>query len=452
MGTSRSPLLSVVLLTVVAALSHAQRGPETPLRDLESSAKEFVQLLVQEKYDSATENFDSTMMRVMPPAKLEEVWKGILISVGPFKAQRRTRTEKVAKYDIVYVTCDFEKLALDVKVVFDSERKVSGLFFTRAQVAADYSPPAYAKPDLFREREVTFGADPWTLPATLALPAGTGPFPGVVLVHGSGPNDRDETVGANKPFKDLALGLATRGIAVLRYGKRTYAHRAKMSQLKDTLTVKEEVIDDVFAAVRLMKRHPAIDADRIFMVGHSLGGYIAPRIANRDRQVSSIAGYVMLAGNTRTTQELLWEQTNYIMTLDGSLSDSDKQQLEKLKTQLERIGDPELSNDTPSAELLGVPASYWLNLRGYNPAAVAAKLNQPMLILQGERDYQVTMKDYQGWKDALSTRENVVLKSYPKLNHLFIEGEGKSTPSEYQVAGHVAKEVVDDIAEWIKGR
>jgi fermentation-respiration switch protein FrsA (DUF1100 family) len=136
--------------------------------------------------------------------------------------------------------------------------------------------------------------------------------------------------------------------------------------------------------------------------------------------------------------------------LDGSLSDSDKQQLEKLKTQIERIRDPELSKDTPPAELLGVPASYWLNLRGYNPAAVAAKLNQPMLILQGERDYQVTMKDYQGWKDALSTRENVILKSYVKLNHLFIEGEGKSTPAEYQVAGHVAQEVVDDIAEWIQ--
>jgi len=452
MKTSRSPVLFAVVLTVTAASSHAQRSSETPPPDLESSAKAFVQLLVQEKYDSATENFDSTMTRVMPPEKLEEVWKGILKSVGPFKAQHRTRTEKVAKYDIVYVTCDFEKLALDVKVVFDSERRVSGLFFTRAQVAADYSPPPYARPDLFREREVTFGADPWTLPATLAVPAGTGPFPGVVLVHGSGPNDRDETVGSNKPFKDLALGLATRGIAVLRYDKRTLAHRAKMSQLKDTLTVKEEVIDDVFAAVRLLKRHPAIDAERIFVVGHSLGGYLAPRIAHRDRHVSSIAGYVVLAGNTRTTQELLWDQTNYIMMLDGSLSDSDQQQLEKLKTQIERIGDSELSNDTSPAELLGVPASYWLNLRSYNPAAVAAKLNQPMLILQGERDYQVTLKDYEGWKDSLSSRKNVALKTYPKLNHLFIEGEGSSTPAEYQDAGHVAREVVDDIAAWIKRR
>jgi dienelactone hydrolase len=450
MNLPRFPLLFLLLLLAVAREAHAQRAPATAA-DLEIVAKQFVELLVQEEYNRATVDFDKTMKRVMPSAKVEEVWKEILNKVGPFRSQQRTRTEKVAKYDIVYVTCEFEKLALDVKVVFDSERKISGLFFQRAQATSKYTSAPYANLGSLREREIAVGTDPWALPGILTLPTGNGPFPGVVLVHGSGPNDRDETVGANKPFKDLALGLATRGIAVLRYDKRTYAHRAKMAQATDSLTVKEEVIDDVFTAVRLLKQHPAIDAKRIFVVGHSLGGYLAPRMAHRDRDALSIAGYVIMAGNTRGIDELLWDQTNYVLTLDGSLSDDDKQKLEEIKKQIDRIREPDLSKHTSSGtRVLGASAAYWLNLRDYDPAAVAATLTQPMLILQGERDYQVTMKDFEGWKRLLSSRDNVVFKSYPRANHLFVEGEGKSTPAEYQTPGHVAQQVVEDIAAWIK--
>ncbi|HID74695.1 MAG TPA: alpha/beta fold hydrolase [Planctomycetaceae bacterium] len=447
----RPLLLSIMFILVAAARGTAQGPPEVPDTHLEASAKEFVQLLSKGQYERAAKNFDDVMTRVMPPAKLEEVWKKIAEAVGPFQSQRRSRMEKVAKYDVVYVTCDFEKLAVDIKVVFDSKGKITGLFFQRAQLATDYSPPSYAELDSFRESELTIGTAPWTLPATLTLPKDRGPFPCVVLVHGSGPRDRDETVGANKPFKDLAWGLATRGIAVLRYDKRTYAHRAAMAQSARSLTVKEEVIDDVFTAVGAMKQHPAIDPDRIFVLGHSLAGYLAPRMALRDRDGSLIAGYVILAGNTRPTEELLWDQTNYISRLDGSVSEAEAKQLEGLKKRIERVRDPGLSKDVPPGELLGAPASYWLDLQGYRPAALAAELSQPMLILQGERDYQVTMKDFEGWARALSSRDNVVLKSYPKSNHLFIEGEGLSTPAEYQVAGHVAQEVIDDIASWIKG-
>ena len=111
-----------------------------------------------------------------------------------------------------------------------------------------------------------------------------------------------------------------------------------------------------------------------------------------------------------------------------------------------------LSEDTPKSELpFGVPARYWLDLRGYDPAMSAKELSKPMLILQGERDYQVTMEDFAGWKKALGSRKDVTFISYPKLNHLFMEGVGKSTPAEYSVPGNVANVVVDDIVKWIKG-
>lgn len=131
----------------------------------------------------------------------------------------------------------------------------------------------------------------------------------------------------------------------------------------------------------------------------------------------------------------------------------DKDELEKIKKQVLRVKDSKLTSDTPSSELpLGASAVYWLALRDYHSTEVAIRFHKPMLVLQGERDYQVTMVDFEGWKKALGDRKDVKLKSYPKLNHLFMEGEGKAKPAEYETAGHVAQEVVDDIAKWIKGK
>ena len=139
-----------------------------------------------------------------------------------------------------------------------------------------------------------------------------------------------------------------------------------------------------------------------------------------------------MAGATRPLEELIIEQVEYIASLSGPLSDKEKAKLEKIRTQAARVKDPKLSPETPSAELpLGASAAYWLSFRGPSPAELAAKLKQPMLILQGERDYQVTMADFAIWKQQLAGHTNATLKSYPRLNHLFMEGEGKSKPEEY---------------------
>jgi fermentation-respiration switch protein FrsA (DUF1100 family) len=107
--------------------------------------------------------------------------------------------------------------------------------------------------------------------------------------------------------------------------------------------------------------------------------------------------------------------------------------------------------DASSATLLlQAPPGYWLDLREHDPVAAAKTLKQPLLILQGGRDYQVTEADFEGWKNRLGSRPTVTLKLYPNLNHLFIAGEGKSTPAEYERPGHVAETVVSDIAEWIR--
>ena len=160
------------------------------------------------------------------------------------------------------------------------------------------------------------------------MPEGKGPFPVVILVHGSGPSDRNEQIGPNLPFMDLASQLAEQGIAVLRYDKRTYLYGAQMSELEH-LTVQEETIDDVVAAVEFLKTRNTILNDQIYIAGHSLGGYLIPRIA---QQTPDVAGYILLAAPARPIEDLVLEQTQYILSLEKEL---DKASKEKLLAQTE---------------------------------------------------------------------------------------------------------------------
>ncbi len=158
----------------------------------------------------------------------------------------------------------------------------------------------------------------------------------------------------------------------------------------------------------------------------------------------------MMAGNVRALEDMILEQLIYILSENG-LSDYEKEEIEKTKEQILLAKSASLALDTPSNQLpLNIPAKYWLDLRNYDPVKTAKKLKIPMLILQGERDYQVTMADYNLWYKSLSHKKNVSLKSYPELNHLFMEGTGKSTPGEYLEPKNISNYVIQDIANWIK--
>jgi pimeloyl-ACP methyl ester carboxylesterase len=263
----------------------------------------------------------------------------------------------------------------------------------------------------------------------------------VVLVHGSGPHDADETIGPNKPFRDLALGLAARGIASVRYEKRTHAHPAAFAPERK-YTVDEESVDDALAAAQLAAAAPAVDAHRVWILGHSLGGFLAPRIAARAPGV--VAGIVILAGSTRPLEELVMEQMRY---LEGEGSPGVAAADAVAKT----IRDPALG-EGQVVDMLGakLPGSYFLDLRRYDPGRTAAGLRVPILVLQGERDYQVRRADYDGWTKALAGHANARFRLFPSLNHLFEAGEGPSRPAEYLRPGlHVDAEVIAEIAGFI---
>ncbi len=394
------------------------------------------------------EKFDATMKEALPLDKLQQARESLDQRLGAFQKQLGIRAEKYQQFDVIYVTWQFAAMTIDFKLIINPSGQIAGMFFVPAQSGVAYVAPAYVKPNSYQEREITIGSDEWALPGTLTTPAGSGPFPAVVLIHGSGPNDRDETIGPNKPFRDLAWGLASKGIAVLRYEKRTKYHAARYTpEIIAKLTVKEETIDDALAAVALLRQTPGIDPAGIFVLGHSLGGMLLPRMAAADPKIS---GLIIMAGPTRPLEDLALDQFRYISALDSTISSQEKIFLDTLSVQVARLKDPNLSPSTPASALpLGMPVNYWFDLRDYKPAETARKLKQPTLILQGGRDYQVTRVDLDGWKSTLAAHSNVQFKLYPDLNHLFITGAGKSTPAEYGVAGHVAEQVIIDIAAWI---
>lgn len=426
------------------------RAQEPKPANYEAMARVIIAELVERQFEKVAAQYDERLASALPVDKLEAVWDSILAQLGAFRSITAAEQEERFGHHIVYVTCAFAKDNSILVLAFDAQAKLGGFSVAPVSSRIPWSAPDYANPELFEERAVTVHSGSWELPGTLTLPRGAGPIPAVVLVHGSGPNDQDETVGGTKMFKDLAWGLASRGVAVLRYTKRTRKYGARSGEDLNAFTVKEETIDDARSAVAMLAAMAEVNSRYIYVIGHSLGGYLGPRIAAGDAQV---AGLILMAGNTRPLEDLVVEQVRYLARLKGEVTPETQKQFDAAEASAKEFRNPDLKPGM-TVDLLGskLPASYVLDLRGYHPAETAAALKIPMYILQGGRDYQVRPADFEGWRKALGQKPNVMFKLYLELNHLFVSGSGMSTPAEYSKPGHASEQVVSDIAEWITGR
>jgi uncharacterized protein len=403
------------------------------------------------RFAEISELFAPNLRALVSAEALRAAWEAELARRGPVVTIGRPASEPAhAGIVVVRVPVSCERGELTLVVHVSEAGELTGLQLAPASAAAPvaaWEPPDYADPGTFDEQDVTLGAGRLAVPGTLSLPHGPGPRPAVVLLAGSGPLDRDETLGRNKPFKDLAWGLASRGVAVLRFDKVTYAHPRELSEAR-AVTVVEEYVPDALAAVDLLRRRPTLDAERIFVLGHSLGGTVAPRVAAVE---PSVAGLVILAGGTQPLHWAAVRQVRYLASLEPATAAASEPVIEAMSEQARLVDSPDLSPSTaPNRLPFGVPASYWLDLRGYRPVEVAAALDRPMLILQGGRDYQATVADdLAGWQAGLAHRPDVTIRVYPPDNHMFFRGIGPSAPAEYEPAQHVDPAVVADIARWV---
>jgi uncharacterized protein len=393
-------------------------------------------------------HFSRSFMQAVPPKKLAAAFAplaavaplrsvGVLARRGDFELQAEVRARAGAAFRAT------------IAVSAAAPHLIEALLFQ------PLASPVASFPSV-RQSSVGVGSPP--LKGTLTLPAGRGPFPAVVLVSGSGSNDQDETFGPNKPFLDIAVGLAAQGIATLRYDKRTLDYPKSIAP--KTFTPTQEYVPDAVAAIHLLEHKPAVDPHRIFVLGHSQGGTFAPLIAKRAPRV---AGVILLAAATEPLGAAVVRQLRYLAKLpgnDGSVAKADLPAAEKFAAEVDSPAP--LAKDSPGTILLGGPAicptaaagcrpAYFLNELRYNEVATARSIPQPLLLLQGDRDYQVTVaNDLDVWLRGLAKRKGVTVVQLTRANHLFIDGAGLPTPLEYAKPGHVDPKVSSTITSWVK--
>lgn len=430
-------LVVVFLICCSAASSFAQE------QEYISLAKKFFKLLDAKKYSECSLLFDSTLLKVLNDSTLRTSWEPLLKNYGKLIKQDSELFESSKQYPSVFLGCVFEKATYDMKVVFNPDKKIVGFFMLPPRTKAHYKLPSYAQPENFILREVTVTTDTFKLPATLMLPKNVKHPPLVVFVHGSGPEDRDETIQPNKPFLDIAVGLAAHGIASLRYDKRTFVYGMKSMPDVNKMTPKEEVTDDALSAIRLARSLSEIDTANIIVLGHSLGGQFAPKIAELDKH---LAGIIMMAAPARKFEDVVLDQLEFLLPQQMAREKA-IQQIKQASEQVERIKKHQYSDTTSASQLLGLPPAYWEYLSHDDQIKTTASLTIPVLILQGEKDFQAGPKDFEIWKEALVKNNNVSFMLFPGLYHLFMPGQGTFT--DYQTASNVSENVINVISGWI---
>ena len=267
----------------------------------------------------------------------------------------------------------------------------------------------------------------------------------VVFVHGSGPSDMDATIGINKPFKDIAIGLASHGIASIRYVKRTALYASEFQN--KAYTLKEEVTEDALAAINYANGLEEINKSAIYLFGHSLGGALAPRIAN---STQNLKGLIFAAAPARSFATIAIEQNNYLLETSKDTSAITKKDFEENIKELQKAGNLKVGSLAPDSVVLGLPVSYWTDINNLDQINLAKKLKNKIYIIQGGNDFQVTETDLNLWKSALKKKKNVTFKLYPMLNHLFSFVNEKGTSLQYAQVGNVDEVLVNDLANWIK--
>jgi esterase/lipase len=410
-------------------------------------SEDFFKLLSEEKYTEAYGFFDADFQSKVSEDNVKQIWIKLAEKLGKLENIQVTSSKTQGAHFVVTLEGKFTNDSQDFLLAFDKAEKMVGFFLQPSRKAAAYLPPAYADTTLYKEKEIYVKTAKHSLVGILTVPKKAATYPIVVLVHGSGPQDMDETFGPNKPFKDLASGLASKGIASIRYVKRTMLYTREFT---GTFTVKEEVMDDALAAIALARTIPAANKKQIYLLGHSLGGMMAPKAAVL---APDLKGVILLAAPARKLTDLIVEQTKYMFELEKDTTKAGRLQLDSVVKELNRSRITKLGTLKPDSSLFGLPAAYWVDLNLYNQVATAKKLvSQRIFVAQGANDSQVSIADYNLWKTALGAKKTATLKLYPELNHMMITQKDKSDLKQYSVPANVSPVVINDIAAWIKSK
>ena len=454
-------LLSLIIVTGCTRNTAQELDPaDIDWAHYNALAESFVMAFMSGDYDAAADMFDRDMTRLMGASGLQKFRPDIIARAGSFVSIYDIDNFTAEGYIICNVTMLHEDSASVLRVVFSVDDQVAGLFIIDYPELPD-TDEASSEPvqrNGFTDYPITIGeGTDFPLRGIFSIPDGSAvPVPAVVLVHGSGPSNMDGVPAAlanfpNKPFRDIADHLAANGIAVIRYNKRTLTHGIRFPK---GATVWEETIEDAIFAADILRADPRIDENNIFIIGHSLGGMLAPRI---HAEGGDFAGLILLAGSPRSLLDIIRDQN--IDYVNANMEGEEKEvALASLTEEMWNAMVVEPIMNMPADEAKTTPSGfgasvyYEQDLLNHPAIDYINNITQPFLILQGSADFQVTVeRDFAKFQEIFAHRSNATLKVYEGLNHLFMVST-TGTIDEYEIPGNVDRRVLEDIVEWIKAQ
>lgn len=392
-------------------------------------ARELCTQVFEGNYSELTKLFSEEMANVISEDALRQTMAQIGGMAGEFKEIGATELQEDEEYVYTSTLACYENMNFNVLITFKKgSTEVEGFAIMPAQddISAQDT-------DTYSETGIKIGE--YGLDGMLTMPKGVEAPPVVVLIQGTGSTDMNENAGICKPFYDIAHDLADQGIASVRYNKR-FCQFPEMGE-EEGITIDDEVLGDADAAIKYAQSLvDSGEASKVYVLGHSLGGMLAPIIAERNSEVD---GIISLAGTPRKLEVVLIEQlTAQLDQSEGQM----KEYIEKFIEQMETYRDTGelVPNDNPTNLQAMFGVEYWNSLGAFEPAETADKLDIPMLFLQGDQDVQVYPdRDFTAWKETLEDNANCEFIMYEGLGHLFIDD-----------TYHIDNRVTDDIARFIK--
>jgi dienelactone hydrolase len=432
-------LIALILFAFINK-SNALTYAETALK-----SRAVIDLFVAKQFANIEKQVDSTYKSYYSAITLERDWAELTGTYGEYESAKPVHFEANEYYNFMAYKIKFAYLPYIFNVSFNSKGDIIYISFMPAHKM--YVAPDYVDVSKFLDKKFHTINGMYDLAGILSVPNQEGKNPLIIIVPEAGPTDKDGSYGENKPYKDLAWGLASNGNAVYRYEKRSNDYGMYMLKAKsayETYTPREDLLDDLYKIIDTLKTLPNIDPERIYILGHGQGGMLCPLIAKERKDVK---GIIMMGANAKPMQENMIDQFDYLT----SVTPEKKPEYDEQKINAKRSMDKKLNPLTEHRLMpYGVQATYWIWLNQYNQVEVAQKLKKPMLILHGDRDYQSNMENLALWRKSLKKNTNATILDYEKLNHLFYSGEAQSTYSEYTIISNIPGYVMEDICTWLK--
>lgn len=443
----RYSILIFSILTVFACYSQQEEPVKDPYIKL---AKQFIGAVKRNEYHKNYRFFDSSFYGKAISAQTQKTVDEFIREKGPIVAIEKTEADTQGCKMATATCVKTNKGKYLWYHYFDQGQRIQRFEIDTFSQQWFYVPQPLNNKN-FTRREIMIEPNAFIkLPGSLYVPTVSKKSPLVILVHGSGPHDRNISVGRNKIFLDMALDLVQKGIAVLIYDKRTYVYQYRDPFPMDSMDYNSETVEDAVAAFKLAKTINAIDSTRIYIAGHSQGALCGPLIA---KQCRGLKGLILLAAPARSLLEIIPEQLDYVNQFTKPENKAKADELSNaIKWQVQNAMKPDLNLKSKVMLPFGAKPKYWLMDRNYKVLDEAKKLSLPIYVLHGGRDYNVTKKDYDLWVSAMQGKSNFKSYWFEDLDHLFFGGVGMAKPEDAVKPNHVSKKLTDKLGEIVNSR